>query len=568
MKCAIQKGPMGREFSGEIEASLLNALGEGEADFSEVEASGLRPPDFSTDTHSIIFEAMRRLHSDGKPIEPLTLSSELASTPKPDGGAWSVYIMNVLGPAMPVGDVDYCVQEIKKASRLRRISEAGYELYQAAESGDAEKTHLWSERIAELHSSDTGGAPELNLEAEYPAPLHEAAFHGLTGEIVKLIEPNSEADPTALLSSLLTGFGNIIGSGPRFMVGREKHCLKLFVALVGDSAKGRKGTSWSPIRSMLKAVDPIWAERRIKSGLTSGEGAVYHVRDEVKKGGVLIDEGEKDNRLLVMEGEFAQPLKVMRREGNTLSPILRGLWDSGRVQTLAKNNPVVSTDSHVSIIGHITKKELVRSLTEVETGNGFANRFLWFCVNRSKVLPFGGDFDPEVFEPLENRLREVVEFARQAGQLTWAAATRPLWESVYPDLSDGKPGLIGAITARAEAQVTRLACVYALFDKSKEIEPEHLRAALAVWRYCEASVRYIFQNSTSDPLANRILGGLEKRPQGMTRTEIYRFLKSNYPASRIQEALDELRGAGVVRAETIKTEGRSVERWLFVKRST
>ncbi|MGE3523293.1 MAG: hypothetical protein AB7I96_10535, partial [Candidatus Dadabacteria bacterium] len=161
-----------------------------------------------------------------------------------------------------------------------------------------------------------------------------------------------------------------------------------------------------------------------------------------------------------------------------------------------------------------------------------------------------------------------VEFASQAGQLTWAAAKRPLWESVYPDLSDGKPGLIGAITARAEAQVTRLACVYALLDKSKEIEPEHLRAALAVWRYCEASVRYIFQNSTSDPLANRILGGLEKRPQGMTRTEIYRFLKSNYPASRIQEALDELRGAGVVRAETIKTEGRSVERWLFVKRST
>lgn len=565
---AIQKRAMGREALGEIEASLLGVLAEGGADFSEVEASGLSAQDFSTDTHSLIFKAMRHLHNDGKPIEPLTLSSELAGTLKPDGGAWSVYIMNVLGPAMPVGDVSYCVQEIKKASKFRMVSEASHGLRQAAEDGDVEKMHAWSERIAELCFSDTGGASELNLEAEYPDPLHEAALHGLTGEIVKLIEPNSEADPAALLSSFLTGFGNIIGSGPRFMVGREKHCLKLFVALVGDSAKGRKGTSWSPIRSMLEAVDPVWSEKRIKSGLTSGEGAIYHVRDEVLKEGDVQDAGEKDKRLLVMEGELAQALKVMRREGNTLSPILRSLWDSGKVQTLAKNNPVVSTDAHVSIIGHITKKELVRSLTEVDTGNGFANRFLWFCVNRSKVLPFGGDFDPEVFEPLENKLNEAVEFARQAGQLTWTAATKPLWESVYSDLSDGKAGLIGAITARAEAQVTRLACIYALLDKSKEIEPEHLRAALAVWRYCEASVRYIFQNSTSDPLSNRILGALEKRHQGMTRTEIYRFLKSNYTAPRIQEALDELRGAGVVRAETIKTKGRSVERWGFVKRST
>ena len=41
-------------------------------------------------------------------------------------------------------------------------------------------------------------------------------------------------------------------------------------------------------------------------------------------------------------------------------------------------------------IGHITVEELRRNLTETETSNGFANRFLWCCVRRSKLLPEGG----------------------------------------------------------------------------------------------------------------------------------------------------------------------------------
>ena len=60
---------------------------------------------------------------------------------------------------------------------------------------------------------------------------------------------------------------------------------------------------------------------------------------------VVEDEGVKDKRLLVFEGEFANVLKVLRREGNTLSPTLRNAWDNGRLNTLTKNSVAASDSS-------------------------------------------------------------------------------------------------------------------------------------------------------------------------------------------------------------------------------
>jgi hypothetical protein len=126
-----------------------------------------------------------------------------------------------------------------------------------------------------------------------------------------------------------------------------------------------------------------------------GEGLIYAVRDRVegenKKGETaVLDEGVEDKRLLVLEAELAGVLKVMSREGNTLSPVIRQAWDDGALQTLTKNSPMKATSAHVSMVGHITKAELLRHFTETEAANGFANRFIWLLVKRSKILPFGG----------------------------------------------------------------------------------------------------------------------------------------------------------------------------------
>jgi hypothetical protein len=138
-------------------------------------------------------------------------------------------------------------------------------------------------------------------------------------------------------------------------VGADLHYLKLNTGLVGDTSKGRKGTSWGPVRELMRDADEPWIKTRVHHGLSSGEGLIYTVRDRVKdedKNGEakVLDEGVEDKRLLVLEAELAGVLKVMRRVGNTLSPIVRQAWDDGDLQTLTKYDPMKATDAHVSLI--------------------------------------------------------------------------------------------------------------------------------------------------------------------------------------------------------------------------
>jgi Protein of unknown function (DUF3987) len=398
--------------------------------------------------------------------------------------------------------------------------------------------------------------------------LAEEALCGLPGEIVGAVEPHTEADRVAVLASLLAAFGNAIGRGAFFRVGADVHHLKLNVGLVGDTSKGRKGMSWGYVRELMRAADGRWTEERVLHGLSSGEGLIYAVRDRVegenKKGEtVVFDEGVDDKRLLVLEAELAGVLKVMSREGNTLSPVIRQAWDDSALQTLTKNSPMKATAAHVSIIGHITKAELLRHLTETEAANGFANRFIWLTVRRSKKLPFGGEWHRVDTAPLVRRLSSALEFGSAPVLVTWGDSAREIWPEVYGPLSEGKPGLLGAVVGRGEAQVMRLAALYAVMGESHEIEREHLLAALALWDYSEKCARYIFGDATGDPVSDQIFNALRVAGKdGMTRTEISHLFGRNMSSERIAQALSLLLGAGRVRRKTHKTGGRQAERWF------
>src|SRR5581483_8571801 len=392
---------------------------------------------------------------------------------------------------------------------------------------------------------DTGLEGTHSADFQWPKPLDERAFHGLAGEIVRTIEPASEADPAALLIQTLVACGNIFGYNPHFQVEDSRHGTNLFAAVVGRTSKSRKGTSWGRVLNLMAGIDADWSETRVYSGLSSGEGLIWAVRDAFRD-----DEGVRDKRLLVVESEFASTLKVMSREGNTLSATLRQAWDSGRLSTMTKKCPGLATDTHISIIAHITRDELRRYLTETEMGNGFGNRFLWICANRSKCLPEGGLIPREQLEHLVAQLKSAFEFSRNVSEVQREGAARAIWASAYKELSDGGLGLFGAMTSRAEAQVMRLATIYALLDQSVLIQAEHLKAGLAVWEYCEASAKFIFGDALGDPLADRILGALhESMPDCLSRTKIRDLLGRNRHASEIDRALQMLAEIGKARRE-------------------
>jgi hypothetical protein len=324
------------------------------------------------------------------------------------------------------------------------------------DSWEPERCQAELERLAAeapMVGTDASGTPgparddddttPLEVSSPWPEPPDPVVYQGLAGDFVRAIEPETEADPVGLLVQLLAGVGSVIGRSAYYLVEATKHHTNENVVLVGETALRRKGTGWGRVRALLAAVDPDWARKRITGGLSSGEGLITQVRDEtwqqqpIKDKGrivgyenVMTDAGESDKRLLVVESEFGGVLRVLERDGNRLSPLLRQAWDSGALATLTKS-PYRATDAHISIIGHITAEELRALLSRIDTQNGFANRFLWVCVRRSKVLPHGGrDVD---LAPLVHRLAGALEQARSMAQRSPRArlsrTAAALWES-------------------------------------------------------------------------------------------------------------------------------------------
>lgn len=411
---------------------------------------------------------------------------------------------------------------------------------------------------------------------EPPQPLRRDAFYGLAGEIVREIEPHSEADPVAVLAQLLAATGSAVGRGPGFTVEADRHHCNLFLGIVGDTSNARKGSSWGQAKRLVETADASWGDR-IGTGASSGEGLIWQVRDPIEEtrkarkgesgdehGFVTerVDVGIGDRRLLVVEPELASVLERMQREGNTLSAVLRQAWDGGKLDTLVKSNRATATDAHVSVVGHITVEELRRKLSATEQANGFANRFIWLYATRSKFLPFGGEVDSVDWEPYVERLREAIRFGTTLGPLDMDAEARQCWEEHYQRLCADRVGLRGMVTARGAAQVRRLAVIYALLDLAPTVAANHLRAALALWDYSLESAATIFGDSLGDPTADAILARLRSKRDGMTRTEISNSFGRHREASEIDRALGTLVEHDLVRCQKeTGGKGRPPERW-------
>jgi hypothetical protein len=431
-------------------------------------------------------------------------------------------------------------------------------------------------QIDQTNPSASACRRDLPNPLDWPAPIDSEAYHGIAGEAVRAIQEHTESDPAAILIQILVMFGNVIGPSAHFVVEATRHYLNLFTALVGRTAGGRKGTSFNQSLRVVSQIDPEWAASRIMKGLSSGEGLIYNVRDAQEKNEplkergrivdyqpVIVDPGIKDKRLLVVESEFASTLKVLSREGNTLSPVIRQAWDDGSLRTMTKNDPSKATGAHISIIGHITTEELLRHLSETEQSNGFANRFLWVAVRQSKLLPFGGNISEDVLNPIKDRVADAVRFGRDVGAMDFDPQASKMWPSLYYEMAQPCEGIVGRLTARSQAQVRRIACIYALLDKSNVVGSGHLSAAWAVWKYSQASVRFIFDRDQSAHDASAIHDALVMKPSGMTRTELSALFARNKSVGDIEQALSRLAARGLAHKEKVtSTKGRPAERWL------
>jgi hypothetical protein len=417
--------------------------------------------------------------------------------------------------------------------------------WQAEHPGNA--AGAYAAEVARISGGEDPATTAAYVRATMPAlivpdgwpELDPAALYGVAGDIVRELLPETEADPVALLFTVLTMAGASMGREAYALVGADQHPARLFVVLVGDTSTARKGTSLAESRRVMRTADDEFVDRHLLGGFASGE-AVIDAAAELT-----------DKRLLILEPEFARVLAVCRRDGSTLSHIIRAAWDGQRLEVRTRKRTqgtAVADDAHVGVLAHITVEELRAKLDETEQANGFANRHLFPVVRRSKLLPSGGNLDDEIPYTLGRTLAPILREARTRGILRRSPVAEKAWANLYCRLAaEETGGLLGAVTRRAAPQCLRLSVAYALLDRSVHIEPAHIEAAAAAWAYCADSARYIFGSSLGDPVADRLLAAVNAAgADGLDLTDRSRVFSGNVAAVHLDRATDRLLREGQI----------------------
>jgi hypothetical protein len=399
--------------------------------------------------------------------------------------------------------------------------------------------------------------------------LRNEALIGLPGEVVRAITPHSEADPVALLLHFLTMFGNAIGRGPFIKLGPDEHPARLFSVIVGDAATARKGTAGSEIERLMRDADSKWFQRALTSGLQSAEAIVDAVDDERKN----------TSELMVYYTEFGGLLNAIKLRPN-LSDIIKQAFDGKTLKVVTKNKSGRRTASHahVSVMGHVTPTILADRLSDTEIASGFGNRFLFAAVDRSKLISRPDPVSDDVFDDLADKVDETLSWVNEwtfegvdpisaflyrhfevkpKREMHLSDAAWNLWDTMYPELSAKRAGIVGDLSGRASSHVIRLAVVYAIAERSVVVDVRHLLAGKAVWDYCEASIASIFAGETGDWTVDKVLRSLEAAPdRTMTRTDIWAMFSRHHAASWIDGVVKRLLETGRVETKTHSTGGR------------
>jgi DnaB-like helicase N terminal domain/Protein of unknown function (DUF3987) len=499
----------------EAERSVLGCLMIGELKMSDV-IDILCVTDFWRDAHQVAWRAMLDLYEVGKAIDAVSLWEEL----KRDGNYESVgkydFLTDLVAEARECRNPIEHVMIVREHGIRRQLAEQhtdGLDDIYSQKYTAAELVARHANRIAAIeHASASDPDDDESSFVPMPTAMEPDAFRGVAGEIVRIIEPHSEACPEGILAQLIVASGSRLGRRPYWVHDASRHYCNLFACLVGPTGVG-KGIAWKICQWLLQRADNGWNPKAVISGLTSGEGLIKVAM-------------QADGPLLCVEPEFGRTLSNMRREKSNLSHVLRDAFDGGDLRVPKSTEPLYAEDAYISILAHVTAADLAAGMAQTDKENGFANRFAYVSVYRARDLPDGGDLDSveQALAPLIGKVTRALDQAARHPAFDRAVArdekARTLWHEVYPSLRNRPHGDHGKVTMRAAPIVMRLAVIYAVLDGRHQVSVTHLRSALAFWRYCDQTAASLFGDPRTDEKLTRLLELLDESQAGVSRTTI------------------------------------------------
>ena len=413
------------------------------------------------------------------------------------------------------------------------------------------------EALDDMSDAELGAALTLRAKPE----LAGAALAGPIGEAVAICAPECEAAPVSILLPALVIFGCMMGRRVTQDIGGTLHYHNLFGMLVGDTGEGRKGTGNAVAHRVMRLVDEPFMTANVAGGLSSGEGVIGRVADpKVPDGGVA---PLRDTRLHIAEEEAGTVFTRMKRDGNSLSGVLRQAWDGRTLSTLTRKDDggLMAKEPHLSCVMQVTGDELRKGLGDIELVNGFMNRFLVCYTERVRLLPFGRPVDRTRLSQPVTHLQAALNALASTGavELGWTpAATEMYGGTIYPNLRP-LPGRLAAVTARGAPIIRRLAGIYCVSRGDFTLSVDDLTSAQAIWNYSVASIQYVYGGGVLSALAQRMLDALTQAGNAGLALTALRSAVSGHKVGKPDwdAALVELQQGRLVQVSKEGTPGRT-----------
>ena len=381
---------------------------------------------------------------------------------------------------------------------------------------------------------------------EFPAPPSEAAFGGLLGSMVEDLAAGTDASRVGLLGSLLAFCGALV---PGRAYWNREQTSSPFIALVGESSIGRKGTAMNRVAdAMADAVQIVTVNRAVLDGVNSGEGlvtALHYKREHF---------ASEPTVGLILEEEYATLMASRGREGSTLDMKMRQAFDGGPLSNRRSGDTKVVTPPYwLPALVAITPIELRQRLEPGAMQSGSANRWLYLPVVRRPMVPTNEI--PAFGE--ENRERLVAAHraaANRPPEVIVDPAVGQLLRNYEDFLHAHETGLGRDLTKRFPAIAFRVALVHALVESSRLVTIDHVDRGLALTEYARRGVTWIFGDTIGNPDAGLMFRHLQAAGS-LSRTTINRQIVRD-PIRR-QAAIDELIRIGRAEVVTVHTSGRA-----------
>lgn len=352
--------------------------------------------------------------------------------------------------------------------------------------------------------------------------LPKEALLGILGEITAAGCANTEATATAMALHVLGRFTTLLGRAAYIPIGDQQRALSFFALVVGPTSHGRKGTSEElPARIFKQIADSNMIDRSfhlsVLGSLATGEGLIHQVRDchvypAQGRSPAHTDPGVEDKRLFLAVSEFAGPLAQFKREGSTLSAVLRDAFD-GKVLTIpTKTSFNRATGAHIVCVGSVPETEIAKELRDEDKTNGVANRFLMAWSARSKLVPLPPPTDPQMVAHFAERIAGALRLAWARAPLCFDLtdpALRDIWAQWYHGRATrGMPDSVAKLTARAELFARIFAALIALINGRVSVTLPDLQAAFAWVDYWEQTLLFVFSNGeeAEEAETSRIIG--------------------------------------------------------------